>query len=1062
MTNASVENIYRLSSMQQGLLFHSLIDPDSRFYVDQVVYTLHGQLDEPAFEQVWRDAMRRHEMLRTSFHWEGLEELVQVVHDDAPIVVERRDWRDEPVWQHPALVDRYLSDDRARGFDFERPPLFRLSLLRQADDAWTFVFRYHHLLLDAWSALMVLEEVFARYGRAVGAAAAAEEPAAPRPYHDYVSWLRRQDLEGAEAYWRAALEGFDEPTPLPLGAAGTNPAAAEAAHHRESSERRLTIDAATTERLREVGRENRITLSTLMQGAWALLLSRYSDREDVLFGTTVSSRPPDLEGIQGTVGLFINTVPVRVRVDEDESVLACCERLQREQGAARRWDFSPLELVQQWSDAPRGAPLFHSIMTFLNVPGIATLSGHDGALTVRDGQYRYKTNYPLSIMIVPGDELSVRVGYDADRIADGSVERVLGHMSQVLEAVAYDATITVADVALLTPDEVAQLDRWAGAPGPSAAADTFHELVARQAVQDPGATAVVTPGQRIAYGELERRANQIAHHLREHDVRRGDVVGLCVERSADLALGALGILKAGAAFLPLDPQYPSDRLAFMLEDAGVHTMLSQSPLADRLPETGIRVLYLDREACMLDAQRQEAPSVVTGPDDLAYVIYTSGSTGQPKGAMLTHRGITNVAAAQRELLGTTGEDRVLQWASPSFDAAVFDLAMALTVGAELHVGAREDVAPGAALCSLLVDRRITCLTITPSALSALPGDGLDDLRLLVVAGEPLCAELADRWQAPARRVFNAYGPTEATIWATVAECLPGAGTPSIGRPIGNVLATVHDRHGRLVPVGVTGELRLAGDGVGRGYIGRPELTAARFVESTGGGRVYRTGDRVRRGCDGSLDFVGRDDGQAKVRGFRVEVGELESLLLDRADVAAARALVTASGTEDAQLLAFVCGKAGPPSADELVDDLARQLPQHMLPARIIAVDEFPLTPSGKLDTAALLGLAEQELSDRVRSEPQSATELALAGIWADVLGLEIVGVHDDFFEIGGTSINATRIAARTRQRLGVTLSLRTIFEGRTIAACAEKVEDDLAQRSGAQAGQAVAEQGARR
>lgn len=1037
----TVETIYRLSAMQRGLLFHTVVDPRSRLYVDQVVYRLGGALDEGAFTAAWRGAMERHAILRTSFHWEGLDELAQVVHRDAPLEIATHDWRGAGAELDDRL-ERFLGDDRARGFEIEQPPLVRLTLMRTADDAWTFVFRYHHMLLDAWSALMVLEEVFRRYGDLV-AGRPTELPPAP-PYQDYIAWLQRQDLAGAERYWRGALAGFDTPSLLPHAAA-TAAAAQDDAKHRESAEQRLHVSRATTERLRAVAREARVTLSTVVQAAWAICLSRYSDRDDVVFGMTGSSRPPELPGIEHTAGLLINTLPVRVRLRDAEPFTDGCRRLQAEQAAARSWTFSPLDQVQEWSELPSGRPLFDSIMTFLNVPGIATLSGHDGALSVRDGQYRYKTNYALSLMAIPGEALEIRLGHDRERLDDAAVARIRGHLLGVLEAVAADPSVATGAVAVLTGEEAERLERWAGTPAPAPAAPSFHALVAARAAEDPAAVATVSPAGARTYGELDAAANGLAHRLVAAGVGRGDVVALHLERSHELVAAALGTLKAGAAFLPLDPSHPQDRLGHMLADAGARAVVADAPLAGRLAlPPGVTEIEAG-PALQPAAAPPEQGS--TGPDDLAYVIYTSGSTGRPKGTLLTHRGLVNVAAAQQAAFRVGPGDRVLQWASASFDASVFDLAMALAAGAALHLATREETLPGPELQRLLERRAITCLTITPSGLAALAPVGLDALRVLVVAGEAFPADLARRWDVPGRRVFNAYGPTESTIWATAAECDGEHGPPPIGLPIPGVRATVRDRRGRLVPIGVPGELHLAGAGVARGYQGRPALTAERFLPADGGAagaRAYRTGDVVRRRDDGALEYLGRADAQVKLRGVRVETAEVEALLRERPDVAAAAVAVADAGTDAARLVAVAVPSPGrSPVAEELRDALARHLPEQVVPARVALAPALPLTPSGKLDVAAVLALAAPQDGGQ---EPLSAAEAALARIWAEVLELERVGRTDDFFDLGGNSMRATRIVSQLRQRFDVELSLRAIFEGRTVAACAALVADDLRSR----------------
>ncbi|MEE4492734.1 amino acid adenylation domain-containing protein [Streptomyces sp. BE230] len=1059
MTLDSPEGVYRLSFMQQGLLYHSLIDPEAAFYVDQVVYTLDGPLDEDRFEQAWRRAMGRHETLRTSFHWEGIEELVQVVHRDADLPVECHDWRDRP-GSHDRALEEFLAADRQRGFDLERPPLFRLSLVRHADERRTFAFRYHHLLLDAWSALMVLDEAFTDYADA----AAAPRPTAP-PYRTYVAWLHQQELTGTEEYWRHALHGFAEPTPLPgtaqAGGATCLPADGEEAEEtRESPEETLTLSRETTTMLTALARRHHLTLNSVLQTAWALVLGRYSGRDDVVFGTTVSNRPPQLPGVEHTAGLFINTLPVRVRLVPGESFAACCARLQQEEGERRAHDHSPLMQVQEWSELPSGTPLFETIMTYLNVPGIETLGGREGALRVRGGTYRYRTNYPLSVMVVPGVELSVRLGYDRDRYDTVAVRRLLGALRGVLETVATGPERAIHDIPLLdAADEHLLVGEWgrAGAEGPAVrdSAVRAHDVLAEAVRARPDATALVHGDVSLTYGELSLRADRLARYLQRLGVGPDVPVGVCLERGVDLPVALLAVLRAGGAYLPLDPAYPQERLAHMLRDAAPPVVLSHRALRDRLPREGRRMVLLDAHARAIG--RESSDPVEDGgvqPDNLAYVIYTSGSTGVPKGTMLTHRGLVNLMAAQRETFALTGDDRVLQWASASFDASVFEMVMALAAGARLHLAGRDEVLPGPALARLLGDAGITVLTIPPSALAALPEAALPGLRLLVAAGEALPEALVDRW-AGGRRMVNAYGPTETTVWATWQEARAGTGGPPIGAPVPGFRAYALDPALRPVPVGAIGELYLAGPGVARGYMGMPGRTAAAFLPDPygpPGARMYRTGDLVRWRPDAALVFAGRADEQVKLRGFRIEPGEIEAALATHPDVVESAVVVRqGAGPEadsaDARLLAYAVlrpatAERGLAAGGELRRHLETVLPEHMVPSAVVVLDRMPLTGNGKLDRTALPS-PEQAASQDGRVRPRTETEEFVAGIWCHVLGVTDPSVVDDFFAAGGNSIKATQLGSRISRGAGVDVPLRDVLRARTIEKCAVLVEEAL-------------------
>jgi amino acid adenylation domain-containing protein len=1073
MTSRPAEDIYRLSFMQQGLLFHSLVDPEAAFYVDQVVHTLTGPLDVDRLTRAWRWAVERHETLRTSFHWEGVEELVQAVHATAEVSMERHDWRALPAAEHESALPRFLAEDRLRGFDLERPPLFRLSLVRHADDCHTFAFRYHHLLLDAWSALMVLDEVFTDYERESPEYLPRREP--PLAYRDYVAWLHRQDLTEAERYWRGALRGFREPTPLP-GTAHTHDVSGNIEH--DHPEEVLTLPADTLTALTELARSHNITLNSLLQGAWSLLLSRHSGRQDVVFGTTTSHRPAELDGVQHTAGVFINTLPVRVRMDRDDTFVSCCRRLLRAEGERRGFDHSPLVRVQEWSELPPGIQLFDTITTFLNVPGIDGLGGRDGTLSRTQGTYVYRTNYPLSVIFLPGSgQLSIRVVYDRRRYDSAAARRILGGLRTMLDAIAADAALLVRDVPLMTDDEEDRLiQQWGGAvtgadDRPQAADDVpwrAHDLVTEQARRSPDAMALVHGETRVTYAELVGRARRLAHHLRGLGVVPEIPVGVCLERGPNLPVALLAVLMAGGVYVPLDPDYPGERLSHMLRDARPHVVLAERRTHDRLHREGRHTVLLDADADAF-AEESEAPLGGThvSPDNLAYVIYTSGSTGLPKGTMLSHRGLSNLIRAQRESFTLTGEDRVLQWASASFDASVFEMVLALAAGAELHLTDRDEAVPGEDLLCRLADSAITCLTVPPSVLSALPEAELPALRLLITAGEALPATLAARW-AGGRRMVNAYGPTETSVWATARDVGDDTGAPPIGAPVHGFRAYVLDTALRPVPVGAIGELLLAGPGVARGYLGLPARTAAAFLPDPygpPGARMYRSGDLARWRADGALEFVGRADHQVKIRGFRIELGEIETVLGGHPDVID-RAVVVRdgpAGTGDEQIVAYAVPRAGArTTGQELRRYLAERLPSHMVPGVVVLLDRLPLTPNGKLERAALPAPEEVVEADG-KVSPRTDIERFMAEIWCEVLGVDDPSVTDDFFEAGGNSIKVAQLGARMRNACAADIPLRAVLGARTLEQCAVLVEEALARRIGSMTEdeiRALAEEGA--
>ncbi|MFJ4578701.1 amino acid adenylation domain-containing protein [Streptomyces echinatus] len=1044
----SVEGVHPLSPLQQGLLYHTILDPGTSFYVDQIIQSLDGDLDADALEQAWQRVVDRHAILRTSFHWEEIEEPAQVVYAQGVAPVERHDWRTTGSDALEERLESFLRADRGRGFQLDRPPLLRLHLLRVAERRHIFVLRYHHILLDAWSALMLLDETFTSYDSLVRAEPQALRRA--RPYHDYVTWLRSQDTSRTEQFWRTELAGF-RPEPIALPAPERpEPGSGE----RENPELSRVLDRDTADALKRLARDHRLTLSTVLQTAWALVLSRYTGRPDVVFGMTMTHRPAELDGIEDTLGLFINTLPLRAHLDPQRPFAEACAELQATQTRVRGHLGSALADVQQWSGAEAGEPLFDSIMTILNVPRIGDLGKRAGELTVRRGEYRYHTNYPLAVLVVPDEEINLRIGYDPTRFDAAAIERLLGHFVTVLKSVAADFTRPPGRISLLTDEEQRTIDAWGRGPVTERPAISLHRLFEEQARATPDAPALTHGSRVLTYRQLDERANRLARLLHERGVTPEARVGLCLDRSTDLVVALLGVLKAGGAFVPLDPAYPRDRLDFMSRDAGLSLLLTDRTTRRHLSGLDVPCLQLDEEHENLDSYDPAPLAGDVPPGSLAYVIYTSGSTGRPKGALLTHEGVVNSCLAQRDVFGVGPHDRVLQWASPSFDASVFEVFLALGAGAALCLGAQEELLPGPALVDLMARERITWLVMAPSALAALPADApgrLPGLRGIVLGGESLSPELMARW-CPGRQVFNVYGHTETSIWATVQECAADGRRPSAGVPVRGVRLHLLDGDGNPVPVGLPGELWLGGVAVGRGYLNRPGLTAERFPEDpfdpTAGSRIYRSGDLLRWRPDGRLEFVGRADGQTKLRGLRIETGEVESALREHPAVKDAAVQVRAGAADGDQLLVAYLVMTPEDTHQEVDwrDFLRQKLPDYMVPNAFVTLPSLPLTANGKLDHAALPA-HERALTTDTRTRPTTPFEQRIAELWAHTLGLESVGAHEDFFALGGNSIKATRIASRIRQEWQADFSVRVVMENPTVAGCAAALDRILQKES---------------
>ena len=1053
MTQKDIEAIYSLSPMQQGMLFHSLYAPASGMYVEQMSCVIEGGLNVPAFERAWGQVVARHSILRTAFTWKRLDKMLQVVHRQVEVPLAQSDWRDLSPAEQQAQLDAFLKAQRAQGFDLSRAPLIRLALMRTGDDAYYFVWCHHHLLLDGWSLPLILKEVLAFYEANCRSQAAQLEPA--KPYRNYINWLEKQDLSQAESFWRQTLKGFTAPTPLVVD----HRSAPETGY----AELETQLSTETTAALHALARQNQLTLNTLVQGAWALLLSRYSGEEDVVFGATVSGRPAELPGAEMMVGLFINTLPVRVRIPFEAPLTSWLKSLQAQQVELRQFEYSPLVQIQEWSEVPRATPLFESIFVFENYPVDASLRELKGSLKFHDIHSIEQTNYPLTVVSGPGAQLPLKIAYDGRRFSADIIRRMLGHLRTLLQGMAANPDEQLGSLPLLTEAEQHQLlIEWNDTAAPYLAHKCAHQLFEDQVERTPDALAVVFEDQRLTYAELNQRANQLAHHLQTLGVQPETLVGICLERSPEMIVSVLAVLKAGGAYLPLDPTYPPERLAFMLEDSGAPVLLTQSHLLERLPTNDARIVCLDSYWPAIAQYPISNYQLPITSDNLAYVIYTSGSTGQPKGALLQHRGLSNLIYSAVPLLGITGESRVLQFASFSFDASVFEIFMTLAAGAALHLARQETLSSVLDLTRLLQEQAITVVTLPPSLLALLSPEELPALQTIISAGEACPVEVAARWSA-GRRLFNGYGPTEATVGVSfynTAGLPQNAATVPIGRPIANTEFYILDSHLRPVPVGVPGELHIGGLGLARGYHNRPELTAEKFIEigelenspilRLRSGQVsnspilYKTGDLARYLPDGNVEFLGRIDQQVKVRGFRIELGEIEAALGQHPALQAAVVIARDEARDNARgekyLAAYIVPKSEPaPGVDELRRHLQATLPAYMIPSAFVTLNELPRLPNGKVNRKALPAPDRSGL-EATYVAPRTPTEEILASIWGRVLNVERVGVHDNFFELGGHSLKATQLVSRVREAFNVELPIRSLFESPTVAGLAAHLE----------------------
>lgn len=1034
--------------MQQGILFHTLYASEPGEYCAQWSCVLPGHLQVSAFKRAWQCIVDRHPVLRTAFNWELRDEPFQVVYRYVQLPWQQHDWRGGAAVEQQQQLETFLAEDRQQGFALSKAPLLRLMLIQLAEDVYQFVWSLHHLLLDGWSLHLLLQEVFQMYD----ALCAGRELRLDmcRPYGDYIAWLQQQNLSQAEQFWQQTLKGFTTPTVMHVRQDRDGSFDKEVGY----AEQQMRLSAAVTAALHTLAQRHHLSLNTLVQGAWAILLSRYSSQEDVVFGATVSGRPTDLTGVESMIGLFINTLPVRVRVVPEALLLPWLHELQSQQAEARQYEHSPLMQVHGWGDVRRELPLFESLLVFENYPKRTSVQTWSANLEISQVRFASSTHYPLTVVAVPGPALGFRIKYQFHCFDTGTITRMLGHVRTLLEGMIADPRRRLTDLPMLTQAERHQLlVTWNDTSAAHPQDTCIHQLFEAQVERTPDAVAVVFEDQELTYLELNSRTNQLAHHLRALGVGPETLVGICAERSVEMVLGVVGILKAGGAYVPLDPTYPKERLAFMLSDAQVPVLLTQHKLVTALPPQGAQLVCLDIDWEYMAQQRQDNPVCGVRPENLAYVMYTSGSTGRPKGVMISHRALSNHLHWMQLTFPLAETDRVVQKTPISFDASVWELFAPLLVGARLIVACPGGHRDSAYLVELLARHQVTVLKLVPSLLQMLLEEAsfgtCRSLRHVFCGGEPLPAALQERFLAHLEaHLHNLYGPTEATIDVTYWTCERGSNhrVIPIGRPIANTELYLLDLQLHPVPIGVPGELYIGGASLARGYLNQPTLTAERFIphpfSSVLDARLYKTGDLARYLPDGTIELLGRLDNQVKLRGYRIEPGEIETTLEHHPAIRQAVVVARGDTSSDRYLVAYCVPHHGSlPSMYELRNFLRTKLPDYMVPAAFVVIEVLPLLPNGKIDRQALPA-PEQERVPLFEEfvAPRTLTEELLAGIWSSVLGIEAVGIYDNFFVLGGHSLLAVQVMSRLRKALRVEVPLRMLFEAPTVAGLARGVE----------------------
>lgn len=1023
-----------LSFAQQRLWFLGQMEPDSSAYNMPAAYRLTGSLDVNVLEQSFGEIMRRHEILRTTFpSVDG--QAVQAIASHQVFTLNIVELQENPETKRETIAQKICKEEAEKPFALDSYPLFRAKLLRLSDREHILLVTCHHIIFDIWSANVFFKELTTLY-TAFAKGVASPLPELPVQYADFThwqrEWLQGEVLESELSYWKQQLGGklpaLQLPTDRPRPPVQTY----------QGAYLSLELPKEFSKALKALSQQEGTTLFMTLLAAFQTLLHRYSGQEDIIVGTPVAGRN-QIE-TEGLIGFFVNSLAIRTNLSGNPSFRQLLARVREVTLGAYNHQNLPFEkLVEELQPErdPSRSPLFQVMLAFENTPSQPwELSGAIATpLEIHSGTAKLELVLHLR---ETSENIEGGIEYNTDLFEPATIARMIGHFQTLLASIVANPSQRISEFPLLMPSERHQLlVEWNETQTNFPESDCIHQLFEKWVEQKPEAIAVIFENQELTYQQLNARANQLAHYLQEMGVGLEVLVGVCVERSLETIVGLLGILKAGGAYVPLDPSYPKERLAFMMEDSRVSVLLTQKKLASKLPENSAAIVCLDAQWETISKYRENNPVAGAGPENLAYVIYTSGSTGKPKGVLAVHKGLSNLAKAQIEAFGLREDSRVLQFASSSFDASISEIAIALSSGATLCLAKRENLLPGPALMGLLRDRAITLATLPPSALAVLPAEELPDLRAIVVAGEACSPDLVGQW-SKGRKFLNAYGPTEATVCATVAECTDSSTKPPIGRPIANVQTYILDRNLQPVPIGVAGELYIGGTGIARGYLNRPELTARKFIanpfSNEPGASLYKTGDLARYLPDGNIDFLGRTDGQVKVRGFRIELGEVESMAAQYPGVRQAVVTVREDVPGDKRLVAYIVPHREVSLAiHELRHFLQQKLPSYMVPSGFVALERLPLTPNGKIDRRALPApdQTRQELEETF-VPARDELEIQLAKIWEKVLGIKPIGVKDNFFELGGHSLLALPLFVEIEKTFGKNLPLATLFQAPTV------------------------------
>lgn len=1018
-----IKNIYTLTPMQKGMLFHHLLDANEGAYFEQAAFDFEGDFNAELFGQSLNKLVTRHDILRTHFYNDiGIEPL-QVVFENRQVEINYEDIRDMDNLQCNLYLETIAASDKRRGFDFEKDLLLRMSIIRTEDQKFRIIWSFHHIIMDGWCIPLITREVFEYYFALVEGK--EFNPNTPPAYSQYIEWIEKQDKEEAALYWSNYLSGYSEQTLLPKRSI-TN-------HLQKYKAQKVEyiLNEEFTLKLEQIAREARVTMNVFIQSVWGVVLQRYNNSHDVVYGTVVSGRPAEISGIEKMIGLFINTIPVRVKNDTNISFSTLMKMQQEQYLSAQPYSTYPLFEIQ--AQASQKQDLISHILVFENYPiekEVEQLSEKNKQFKIHDVELLEQSNYDFNLLVLPGKQLKFLIQYNDQAYKESDIQRIQGHIVHLLEQIVVNVNIPIHDLELITPIEQKQLiDAGQSNIIHHTKYETIHNMLEQQALKVPDQMALLHEEKSLTYHQLNSKANKLAQTLLEQGIKTEENVVLLAERSIDMIVGMYGIMKAGCVYIPVDPSYPTERIRYMLEDSQATAIITQTHLKEYYAKDHI---VIDLNNIMIQNEECFNLNIEINENDLAYMIYTSGTTGQPKGVMVEHRGVWNLANYYQEYFKVTSNDRIIQFASLSFDASISEIIMALSSGASLYIPSTSVIKDYMLFEQFMNKYEITIATLPPTYAIYLEPEQFPTLRCLLTAGSSASIELINKWKSHVR-YYNAYGPTEDSVCTTIwsVDETEDVGVVSIGTPIANHQIYILDDQLRLQPIGVSGELYIGGIGLARGYYGKQDMTNEKFVPHLNqtDQKMYRTGDQARWLEDGTIEYLGRIDHQVKIRGYRIEPAEVETQLLQLEHLQETIVIALTGKDNQQELCAYFV-------ADQLMDikqiqsDLSTILPSYMIPSRMMQLKKMPITPNGKISRENLPEIVYVSKNDL--AEPKNQIQQQLIDIWEEVLSVENIGIDDNFFDLGGHSLKAALMISKIRKEMNYDISLKEFFQTPTI------------------------------